>query len=85
MTTTIETRKLTEADAEQLERDAGYIVAELTNPGRPRPINTGADHRACCELAAGLARRHRGSVYGVFKVTRTFQLEAPDADDVETT
>lgn len=68
----ITTVRATEAGAAALEQRAGFIVAELNDDGRPSVVDSGTwEH--CCSNAQAQALLSPGSVYGVFRLARTFE------------
>jgi len=76
----IETHRLNDADAGELERQTGCIVADIS--GLPGPIDqvSGVSYDRGRKLAAELSDRHADRVFGVFKIACVCHKERPDQE-----
>lgn len=71
----IESHRLSDADASELEQQTGCLVARIGPDTRGRPVFVEADQAHA--IAAHLARQSPGRLYGVFKLARAYHQPAP--------
>ncbi len=73
----IDTRRLCEADASKLEASCGFIVAQVPMPGEHHTIQHVhvATEAQAWSIAAGMAQRHPGLTFAVYRPSRVYHLD----------
>jgi len=75
--TPIDTMRLSDPDAAELEASCGYIVSQVPMPGEHHTIQRVqvATESQAWGIAAGLAQRHPGLTFAVYRPSRVYHLE----------